>query len=92
MVDKQKVVELFRQSGAAHSQAFQAVNGEDPEWPMWYAEYLHAGLQLELGVEFTRSELIYLLVRADKEYRQNSPAVEWPEYYADLFQVELIGS
>jgi len=29
-----------------------------------------------------RSELVYELVRLDKEYASSSPSTSWPEYYA----------
>jgi len=29
-----------------------------------------------------RSELVYLLVRLDKEYRDRRPAERWEDYYA----------
>ena len=28
---------LFRETGAAHHQAFAAKGGDDPDWPAWYA-------------------------------------------------------
>ena len=31
---------LFREVGEAHHQAYIETDGADPEWPLWYAEYL----------------------------------------------------
>ena len=35
-----RIAELFRAAGQAHERAFAATNGEDPEWPVWYARHL----------------------------------------------------
>ena len=46
-MDKQitaQIVDLLADTGAAHHEAFVASNGEDPEWPIWYAERLQAPL------------------------------------------------
>ena len=32
--------ELLSQVGPAHHQAFAATDGEDPDWPTWYAAWL----------------------------------------------------
>ena len=32
--------ELFREVGEAHHQAYIETDGDDPEWPLWYADYL----------------------------------------------------
>jgi hypothetical protein len=32
--------ELFRETGEAHHQAYIETDGADPEWPLWYADYL----------------------------------------------------
>ncbi len=86
----QSVIDLIRTSGPAHHQAYRDTDGEDPEWPLWYADYLHQELQRLLGRKFTKSELIYWLVRADKEYRQDGPSMDWPTYYALQFS-ECLG-
>lgn len=78
------LVNLFRQAATDHHQAFLASDGADPEWPMWYAEYMHDRLMQILNLTFTRSQLIYWLVRADQEHRQSNPDSDWSGYYADL--------
>lgn len=76
-----QVVSLLRQSGSAHHQAFIEVNGADAEWPLWYAEYLYQPLKGLLGSEFTKSELVYLLVKAEKE---RFPGTDWPLFYTEV--------
>jgi len=82
---KSTLTELFRRSGPAHHQAYIHTNGDDPEWPLWYAEYLQADLQSLIGVEMTRSEMVYWMVRLYKEHQAHAPHSPWPEFYADYF-------
>jgi len=39
----------------------------DDEWPIWYAGYLLDKMRKMLNSGFTKSELIYILVSAEKE-------------------------
>ncbi len=43
-----------------------------------------------LDVEFTKSELIYLLVAADLDHQDEASESHWPSYYANFF-VESLG-
>jgi hypothetical protein len=75
---------IFREAGSAHHQAFLTTNGDDPEWPIWYAEFLQPRLNALLGINWTKSEVVYLLVRAEKERTVGFPHPSWPEFYARL--------
>lgn len=85
------LVEQFRQVGSAHHHAYIPTNGDDPEWPLWYAEYLQNDLQALIGKEMTRSELVYWMVRLHKEHQAHAPYSPWLEYYADYFLSYLDG-
>ncbi|GAB4451187.1 MAG: hypothetical protein Kow00120_21510 [Anaerolineae bacterium] len=76
---------LFEEAGNAHHQAFTESGGDDPEWPLWYADYLHEKLSKALGAGFTRSELVYLLVMVAKEQALRAPGANWARYYARFF-------
>jgi hypothetical protein len=76
---------LFEAAGNGHHQAFQATDGADPEWPLWYADYLHSKLSNLLGITLTKSELTYLLVLADKRLKLDAPGADWTRYYARFF-------
>lgn len=76
---------LFRETGIAHHKAFLPTEGVDPEWPLWYADYLFDKLGKFLNAKFTKSELIYLIVSADKEMSLMAPGADWPSYYANFF-------
>ena len=32
------LIDLFAEAGPAHHRAYFAVDGADPDWPLWYAE------------------------------------------------------
>ena|SRR5579859_1509187 len=80
-----QLIDLFRETGPAHHQAYRAADGADPDWPLWYAEYMQARLNGLLSTRLTRSELTYLLVLVEKERAAASPAAPWPDYYAEFF-------
>ena len=93
MTDETKVQELaalFRETGEAHHQAFLETDGVDPEWALWYAEYLHDRLGQFLAAPITRSRLVFCLIGADDEHRATESGTPWPEYYARRF-VECLG-
>ena len=77
-----ELADLLQETGQAHHQAFIETNGFDPEWALWYADYLEAKIPGHIGREVTRSELIYLLWAAMKAHTDEESAEPWPEYYA----------
>jgi hypothetical protein len=58
---------LFHEVGEAHHQAYIETDGADPEWPLWYADYLQERLGGLLEASFTKSELVYMLVLVANE-------------------------
>jgi glutaredoxin len=77
-----ELTELFEETGKAHHRAFLDTDGKDPEWPLWYAEYLEKRLQPFLATPMTKSRLVYCLVGADNEHRATASGTPWPEFYA----------
>jgi hypothetical protein len=57
------------------------VNGEDAEWPTWYARYLTGRLAIILGVSVDAGELARQL-DALEAARQRDGDTDWPRYYA----------
>ena len=45
---------VTNRAGNVDPQAVAAADGEDPEWPLWYAEHLHEPLQDLLDASFTQ--------------------------------------
>lgn len=62
-----ELVNLFNETAKAHHKAFAATEGEDPDWPLSYADYLLEKMRQILKAKFTKNELIYLLVLMDKK-------------------------
>ena len=82
---RQAVSDLLVATGKAHHLAFEATDGEDPEWPIWYAGHLQQPLGKLLGTEFTRSRLVYCLMDAEYERAVRAEEAEWAPYYAKHF-------
>ncbi|MGH2357147.1 MAG: hypothetical protein ACRDGJ_03925, partial [Candidatus Limnocylindria bacterium] len=81
----ENIAALLREAGSAHHLAFAATNGDDPDWPRWYAEYLATPLAELLGRPLTVSALEADLASADAEHRTRAPSADWSSYYAGWF-------
>jgi hypothetical protein len=77
-----ELANLLNETAEAHHKAFAATEGEDPDWPLWYADYLLEKMREMLKAKFTKSELIYLLVLPDKKNGVVAPGAYWPRFYA----------
>ncbi len=64
---------LFRELGEKHHQAFRDTDGDDPEWPLWYAHWLMDRLPALLDAELTKSELVYLNGASQQEAAAGGP-------------------
>jgi len=80
-----ELANMLNETAEAHHKAFVATEGEDPDWPIWYADYLLDNMQQLLKAKFTKSELIYLLVSAEKRNGSVAPGAYWPRFYAKYF-------
>ena len=76
------LAKLFIKTGKAHHQAFIETDGDDPEWPIWYANYLQEQLAPFIAAPITRSRLVFCLIASDEEHRATDSETPWPEYYA----------
>jgi glutaredoxin len=76
---------LFRECEQAHLAAFSATGGEDPEWPLWFADYLQKPLQQALDTEFHKSQLIYSLMNADFEHTARAADTDRVDFFAAEF-------
>ena len=86
------VTDLMREAGKAHGEAFQSTNGEDAEWPIWYAEYLVKPISGLFDIQFTLSQLVYCLMDAEFERLARAPDDDWPRYYAEHFVERFAGT
>ena len=83
MIDSvEQIAQLLEETQQAHHHAFLATDGVDPEWPLWYADYLQDKLPPLLEADLTRSELTYLMVHLSKLQQLEAPGERWSRYYA----------
>lgn len=80
MTEIDEVAALLRGTAQAHHEAFAATDGADPEWPLWYAEYLAPRLGELFGSEITRSQLVHSLLSAE----ETAGGSDWAESYASV--------
>jgi hypothetical protein len=80
-----RVAALLHEAGETHHLVYRIVDGDDPDWASWYADWLVnlSELQEILGVRVVRSELVWTLVGLDKEYAAARPDTPWPQWYAE---------
>jgi hypothetical protein len=86
---EQQLAALFRETGSAHHQAFAATNGVDPDWPIWYADYLAPRLERVVGRAIETATLAADLRAVDAEHRHVAPGEPWSDYYARWFVLRL---
>jgi hypothetical protein len=80
-----RVAGLLHEAGETHHLVYRIVDGDDPDWASWYADWLRDLSELPqiLGAAPLRSELVWLLVTFDKEYTKAAPSTPWPQWYAE---------
>jgi len=79
-----RIAELLHQAAETHHVVYRIVDGADDDWASWYGDWLVrlSDLPRALGNTPVRSELVYLLVKLDKEYAEQKPVEPWETYYA----------
>jgi len=82
---EQELVQILEETAEAHQEAFKKAGGDNPEWPLWYADYMHEKLKEVLEASFTKSELIYLLVMAENDRAAVAPGSSWAPFFAAFF-------
>src|SRR2546429_132761 len=70
------VAALLQEASETHHRVYRIVDGDDPDWASWYADWLIQLSELPrlLGGAPVRSELVWLLVTLDKDYTRRNPA------------------
>ncbi|MGB5697047.1 MAG: glutaredoxin [Polyangiales bacterium] len=76
---------LLEETGRAHHRAFEATDGADPDWALWYADHLQQRIRKILGTDRTKTELVVALVDAESEHQARFPHEPWPHFYAKFF-------
>jgi len=79
---------VLSQASETHHVVFALVDGNDPDWASWYSEWLLTLSELPKYLENkpVKSELIYMLVKLNKDYLKEKPEKKWEDYYAEKLE------
>src|SRR5436853_246321 len=88
--DKTRVAELLHEAGETHHVVYRIVDGDDPDWASWYADWLldHSELPQLLGSAPVRSHLVHALVELDRNYTAEPRDERWEDWYAERLRAE----
>jgi hypothetical protein len=80
----ESVSKLLHEAAETHHQVYRITDGTDGDWASWYADWLTKLSELPslLSSPPVRSEVVYMLVRLDKEHVSEQPTEAWETYYA----------
>ena len=71
MSDNQaKIAALLHEAAETHHTVYRIVDGDDPDWASWYADWLLNLSELPdlLGAKPVRSHLVHALVELDRDF------------------------
>jgi hypothetical protein len=79
------IAELLREAAETHHVVYRIVDGDDPDWASWYADWLLDLSELPdlLGTRPVRSHLVHALVELDLRYTVEGSAERWEDWYAE---------
>jgi hypothetical protein len=79
------LTDLLHEAAETHHIVYKIVDGDDPDWASWYADWLISlsSLPTILGRVPVRSEVVWKLVDLDKTYVAESPQEKWERWYAE---------
>jgi hypothetical protein len=79
-----RVAALLHEAAETHHIVYRIVDGDDPDWASWYADWLIRLSELPQVLKTTpvRSELICALVQLDLDFTKSKPADSWERFYA----------
>lgn len=80
-----RVAELLHEAAETHHIVYRIVDGDDPDWASWYADWLLDLSELPdlIGARPVRSHLVHTLVELDRQYSAASPDDRWEDWYAE---------
>ena len=86
----ERLAAVLAAAGPAHHAAYIETDGDDPEWPIWYANHVADDVRRILErPDLTVSRLVWAFVDTDQAHRREAPDVAWPTFYAERFTAEL---
>ena len=77
----ERIAALLHEAAETHHVVYRIVDGEDPDWASWYADWLVRLSELPelLGAAPVRSHLVHALVELD---RDSAGLERWEDAYA----------
>jgi hypothetical protein len=86
-----RTADLLHEAGETHHVVYRITEGADDDWASFYADWLIRLSELPqiLGAAPVRSELVYLLVKLDKDYTAAGPSDRWEDWYARELLAQL---
>lgn len=75
---------LLHEAAETHHTVYRIVDGDDPDWASWYADWLLnlSELPQMLKEKPIRSHLVHALVQLDLDYTSEQPEQSWEDWYA----------
>ncbi len=94
MAEVAKLSELLHEAAETHHVVYRIVDGDDPDWASWYADWLLELSELPelLGTTPVRSHLVHALVQLDRDYASEPQTERWEDVYARRLTDQFGGS
>jgi hypothetical protein len=88
----EQIAELLHEASETHHVVYRIVDGDDPDWASWYADWLLDLSELPslLGAKPVRSHLVHTLVQLDRDFTTSGETGRWEDWYAERL-VEQFG-
>ena len=85
METTERISALLHEAAETHHVVYRIVDGDDPDWASWYADWLIELSELSaiLGAAPVRSQLVHALVELDRNYTAEAPDQPWETWYAE---------
>ena len=81
-----QIATVLAAAGPAHHAAYIDTDGDDPEWPLWYATHVIEDLRRILDQpDLTVSRVVWAFVDSDVSHRRDVPGTPWHTHYAERF-------
>ena len=83
MADEARIAALLQEAAEAHHVVYRIVDGDDPDWASWYADWLLELSELSelLGAKPVRSHLVHALVELDRDHDASGSSEPWQDAY-----------
>jgi hypothetical protein len=87
-----RIAELLHEAAETHHVVYRIVDGDDPDWASWYADWLLDLSELPdlLGARPVRRHLVQALVELDRTYVADGPSARWEDWYAERLADRLV--